>query len=172
MTFNYIADSFVSFALYADVVQRDARLFEANEALSEADIDGLLALSAQRILNKIQVSDWWRQYMFARDSSLQNDIRSVPAVNPTKIDGRIQDFKDLNVFYCLAEYILPGVADFSKERSGFDSAEVVKIHFYRDAYNDLFKEIYEAGDWYDFNGDTNISKSEKQPTLMNRVRIR
>ena len=60
MAFNYIDDTFVSFAVYADVVQRDARLFESNEGLTESVVNAALAASSQRILSQIRASGWWR----------------------------------------------------------------------------------------------------------------
>lgn len=168
MAFNYTDDTFVSFAVYADVVQRDARLFESNEGLTESEVNALLVKSSERILSKIRASDWWRQYTLSRDSSLNNDVRKVPVVDPDKIDYRHQEFIDLNVYHTLAEYILPTVADFGNETS----AEVVKIAFYRDQYNNQLKDILEAGDWYDFDGDATIEVEEKQPTRVNLVRVR
>jgi len=167
MTFNFIDNSFVSFASYADVVQRDARLFESNEALTQEVVAELLALSAQRILSKIQADSWWKDYNFKRDASLNYDVRLLPTVDPTKIDSREQEFKDLNVFYCFSAYLLPSVADFSSETS-----EVVKINYYRDEYAALYKETLEAGDWYNFDGIAGISVADKQPSLRNRVRVR
>jgi hypothetical protein len=168
MAFNYTDDEFVSFAEYADVVQRDARLFESNEGLTEQVVVQALTASSQKILAKIRASDWWREYTLSRDSSLNNDVRNVPVVDPDKIDYRHQEFIDLNVYSALAEYLLPKVADFGNETS----AEVVKIGFYRDAATVQFKELLEAGDWYDFSGDGNITVDEKKPTRLNLVRVR
>ena len=168
MAFNYTEDTFVSFAVYADVVQRDARLFESNEGLTESVVNAALAKSAEKILSKIRASSWWREYTLSRDSSLQNDVRNVPVVNPDNIDYREQEFKDLNIYTALAEYLLPQVADFGNETS----AEVVKIKFYNDAATAQFKEILEAGDWYDFNSSGTIELTEKAPAKLNLVRIR
>lgn len=169
MAFNYNGSTFVSFAVYADVVQRDSRLFEANEVINDSTlVNNLLALSSQRLLTKIKNTDWWQEYNFKRDSSLQRDLRRVPDVNPDKIDGMQQEFKDLNIYHSLSEYILPRVADFGNETS----AEVIKIKHYSDQFEVLFKEIIEAGSWYDYSGDNTIVYTETEPSITNRVRTR
>lgn len=168
MAFNYIDDTFVSFAVYADVVQRDARLFESNEGLTESVVNAALTASSQRILSQIRASGWWRDYTLSRDSSLNNDVRNVPAVDPDKIDGSEQQFKDLNIYSAMSAYLLPKVADFGNETS----AEVVKIAFYRDAFAEQFKELIEDGSWYDFSGDGTITTDEKAPSKLNLIRIR
>lgn len=168
MTFYYNNQTFQSFAVYADVTARDSRFFEANEGMTEQVVNPLLAQSTQRILSQIKNTDWWKNYQFNRDASLKHDLRLVPNVNPANIKGKEQEFIDLNIYFCLAEYLLPRVADFGNETS----AEVVKIKFYRDAYNNLFNEVIESGDWYDFDADGSIETSEKSPTFTNRVRTR
>ena len=168
MAFNYNDTTFVSFADYADVTVRDQRFFEANEGFTELDVVDLLKQSSNRILNKLRSSDWWKEYNFSRNSALNNDVRLIPAVNPDNIDGREQEFKDLNIYHCLYEYLLPKVADFGNPQS----AEMEKIKFYKEAFEDLYKEIIEAGDWYDYNSDHTITTSEKQPSKVNLVRVR
>ena len=168
MAFYYINSTFQSFAVYADVTARDSRFFEANEGMTETVVNQLLAQSSQRILTQLKNTDWWRQYQFDRDTSLKHDLRLVPNVNPDNIKAKEQEFKDLNIYFAMAEYLLPRVADFGNETS----AEVIKIQFYRDAYNNLFKEVVESGDWYDFDSDGSVETTEKSPTFTNRVRTR
>ena len=168
MAFYYINSTFQSFAVYADVTARDSRFFEANEGMTDTVVNPLLSQSSQRILTQLKNTDWWKNYQFDRDSSLKHDLRLVPNVNPDNIKGKEQEFKDLNIYFCMAEYLLPRVADFGNETS----AEVVKIQFYRDAYNNLFKEVVESGDWYDFDADGSVETTEKSPTFTNRVRTR
>ena len=168
MTFYYNNQTFQSFAVYADVSARDSRFFEANEGMTDTVVNPLLAQSSQRILTQLKNTDWWKNYQFDRDVSLKHDLRLVPVVNPSNIKGKEQEFKDLNIYFCMAEYLLPKVADFGNETS----AEVVKIQFYRDAYNNLFKEVIESGDWYDFDADGTVETTEKSPTFTNRVRTR
>lgn len=157
-----------SFAEYQDVVDRDQRLFESNEGLTETVIEDALIRASERLLVRIRSSDWWKAYQFKRDASLKNDIRLVPSVNAAKIKARKADFTDLCVYLALAEYILPRVADFSNQ----DSAEVQKIKYYDDKSEKLLQELIEAGDWYDFAGDGIINTSDIAPSRQNLVRVR
>ncbi len=157
-----------SFAEYQDVVDRDQRLFESNEGLTEIVIEDALIRASERLLVRIRSSDWWKDYQFKRDAILKNDIRLVPPVNAAKIIARKADFTDLCVYLALAEYILPRVADFSNQ----DSAEVQKIKYYDDKSEKLLTELIEAGDWYDFAGDGTINTSDIAPSRQNLVRVR
>ena len=168
MAFNYSGNTFVSFANYADVTVRDQRFFEANEGFTQLDVNDLLAQASQRILSQIRNTEWWSKYQFTRNTGLNYDARLLPAVNPDNIKYREQDFKDLNVYFCMAEYLLPRVADFGNETS----AEVVKIKFYKDQYLALFKELIEAGNWYDYDADGTVETAEREPTRLNLVRVR
>ena len=168
MAFNYNNQTFVSFAVYADVTARDQRFFEANEGFTSTDVNLLLAQASQRILTQIKNTDWYREGAFTSDPSLKMDLRLLPNVDPDNILTKEQEFKDLNIYFAMSEYLLPKVADFGNETS----AEVVKIKFYQDAYNKLFKEVIEAGDWYDFSGNGTIVTDEKIPNRINRVRTR
>jgi hypothetical protein len=168
MSFNFNNSTFISFALYADVTERDQTLFQANEDLTESVVNGMLAKASQRILSQIKNDDWWQEYQFKRNTSLSNDPRQLPDVDPAKIKRREQEFKDLNIYFALSEYLLPRVADFGIETS----AEVAKIKFYKDQYNTLFKEIIQSGDFYDFSGDGTVSTTERMPVKINLVRSR
>jgi hypothetical protein len=168
MAFIKTNTRFISFASYDDVVQRDSRLFESNEGLDVTRVEDNLILASQTILDRIRVTDWWKDYQFSREPSLNYDMRLLPYVNPLLIQSREQTFTDLAVFMVFADYILPSVADFGNETS----AEVQKIKYYTDRYNDTFKEIIEAGDWYDFSNNGTITADERAPSLQNRVRIR
>lgn len=168
MAFVKTSTRFISFAAYEDVIQRDSRLFEANEGLSQIEIEDYLILATNSILDKIRATDWWRSYQFDRNPGLNNDPRLLPEVDALRILYRQQAFTDLAVFMVFADYILPSVADFGNETS----AEVQKIKFYKDRYNEVFKEIIEAGDWYDFSNNGTISVDERAPNRLNLVRIR
>ena len=168
MSFNYQDSSFVSFAVTSEVADRDQRLFEVNEDLTTETVDKLLAQASQRILTQIRNTDWWRDYQFERNASLNNDVRKLPSVNPDNIIAREQEFKDLNIYFALADYVYPRVADFGNET---DSG-VTKIKFYKDQYDSLFRELIESGDWYDFSADGNISTDEVKPVKLNLVRVR
>jgi len=168
MAFIFSGKNFISFASFDDLVNRDSRLFDSNEGLTEDKVSDYLVQASQSILDKIRASEWWREYQFKRNPSIKNDIRSLPAVAPMQILARKQAFTDVCVFLCFADYILPDVADFGNETS----AEVQKIKFYRERWEDTFKEILEAGDWFDFSANGSISVDEIAPSRQNRVRIR
>ena len=164
--FIYSYKTFVSFATYEDVTQRDSRVFEANEDLTESEVNDYLEQASQRILTQIRNTDWWKDYQ-RRQANIV-DPRLLPAVNPDYIIARTQEFKDLNVYFALQEYIFPSIADFGNP----DSAEIAKIKFYKDQYNVLFQEVIESGDWYDFSEDGTIDTADKMPATVNRVRVR
>lgn len=168
MAFYTSGTRFISFATYDDVVMRDSRLFESNEILTEAVTDDLLEIASQRILTTLKNTDWWREYNFSRNTALKNDLRLIPVIDPFNIDGLEQEFKDLNVYLCLSEYLLPRVADFGNP----ESAEVEKIKHYADRYTQMLQAIIEDGSWYDYSGDGTISTDEKAPSRTNRVRTR
>lgn len=168
MAFRFSGTTFISFATYDDLIQRDQRLFEANENLTEEVIDDFLKSAAARVLTQIRNTDWWREYAFGQDASLNRDLRLLPSVNASYIKSRQTEFKDLNIYFAFSEYILPYVADFGNP----ESAEVKKINHYRDNYNKLFIEVIESGDWYDFDGDDTIELTEKSPNKQLLVRVR
>jgi len=168
MSFNYNNSTFVSFAVTSELDDRDQRLFESNEGLTTEIVDGLLAQASQRILTQFRNTDWWKQYQFGNNSALHNDVRMLPSVDPAKIKAREQEFKDMNIYFALAEYIYPRVADFGNETD----AGMVKIKFYRDQYTALFEEVLQSGDWYDFDGDATVEVNEKRPSRLNLVRVR
>lgn len=166
MAFNYNSGNFISFATFEEAVARDQRFFESNEGFTNAQVTDQLAQASQRILTKIKSTDWWRDYQFARDPSLKSDVRRLPDVDPDRIIQSQQDFKDLNIYFAFAEYLMPRAADFSNE------ADVNKINFYKDQYTALFKELIEDGSWYDFNADGTVEITERAPSRVNLVRVR
>jgi hypothetical protein len=168
MSFIISGNTFRSFAEYQNVLDRDQRLFESNEGLTDEVVEDMLIRASERLLVRIRATDWWRNYQFKRNTALKNDVRLVPPVNPLKIITRKADFTDLCVFLALAEYILPKVADFANQ----DSAEVQKIKYYEDRSEKLFNEIIEAGDWYDFAGDGTVNTTDIEPSRLNLVRVR
>lgn len=168
MAFIFSGIRFISFATYEDVLQRDQRILEANESLTQTKIEDYLIAASQRMLTQIKLTDWWQDYCFDQNPALKRDVRLVPAVNPKQIKSSLQNFVDMNVYFALKEYIYPAVADFGNP----ESAEVAKIKFYTDQYNVLFKETIEDGSWYDFSANGTIEVSERSPNLQNRVRQR
>jgi len=158
-----------SFAEYQDVLDMDQRLFENNEGLTDDIVEDLLTKSTQRILYAIKYTDWWRDlYLQETVSPSFTSASDVPDVNPNQILVRQQDFTYLCVFYALYYFILPKIADFSKE----DNAERAKIGFYQQKYQMLFEELINVGDWYDILNQGSITASEKKPGAMRLHRTR
>jgi hypothetical protein len=169
MAFIRNGNTTVSFAEYQDVVDADQRLFEANEGLSDDIVEAFLVRATERILVQIRASDWWRDlYLRKTTNPLFNTRADVPALDVNRIAARQSDFTDLCVFYALWYYILPKIADFSRE----DNAERAKIGYYTGKYQSLFDELINAGDWYDFDNSGTISTDEKMPGNYALKRIR
>jgi hypothetical protein len=159
----------ISFAEFQDVVDKDSRLFEANEGLSDDAVETQLVRATERILSKLRASSWWKSYYINRDlTTVYNTVADIPAVNPNRIKGRVNDFTDLCVYTALAEYILPSIADFGNE----DSAERAKMSYYIQRSEALFGELITAGDWYDFDNDNTVESGEKSPGFYNIKRVR
>jgi len=176
MAFILSSGNVIAFAEYADVIDTDQRLFEANEGIAVAnDIEDLTTKATNRILQLIRNTAWWKRYYLVEGNSAQrtatqtnNGYVDAPLPNPNLILGRRVDFTDLCVYFTLYEYLLPKVADFSSQ----DNAEVVKIGVYRTKFDKLFMELIDDGTWYDFDASGTITKSEKMPTRSNLVRVR
>ena len=170
MAFIQQGTTVYSFAEYQDVVDRDQRLFEANEGLTQDVIEDLLIRSTERILELIRATEWWASYFLARDTSgtVINTRADIPALNAALILLRKNDFTDLCVYYALYTYILPKIANFGEEAN----AEVEKMGYYNQKYDSLFDELIRAGDWYDFNNSGTVTSSDKQPGIRNLRRVR
>ena len=173
MAFILSGGNVISFAEYEDVTAIDQRLFEANEGFTDVIVEDALIKSTTRILNKIKASDWWKGYYIRQtggsDSSIYTTTSiSVPAPVGVKIITRKDEFTDMCVYFALSEYLYPKVADFGNT----DSAERQKIGFYDEKYRQMFKDLLEAGDWYDFSGNGTIAALEKAPSRQNLVRQR
>ena len=158
-----------SFASYQDVVDRDQRLFEVNEGLTEDILIPILKRTTERILSMFRSSTWWKDYYRNRDSTIVYlTDADIPALDANKVLDRKNDFTDLCVYQSLAEYVLPKVADFGSE----DNAERQKMAYYVQKADKLFMELVKAGDWYDFDDSGTISTSEKSPGVVNLKRVR
>lgn len=170
MPFLYDGDGMViSMAEYQDVLDQDQRLFEANEGLTDDVVEPLLARSTDRIMSLIRATDWWRDlYIQKFPNPVYTSSADVPQVDPNKIIARQHDFNELTVMYCLWNYLLPKVADFSKE----DNAERAKIGYYQGKYQFLFDELINAGDWYDIDASGTVESREKFPGNYALKRIR
>jgi len=173
MAFILSGSTVTSFAEYEDVTAIDQRLFEANEGFTEVIVEDALVKSTTRILNKIKGSDWWRSYYLQQSGGSNQNIFtstliSVPVPVGAQIEARKDEFTDMCVYFALSEYLYPKVADFGNT----DSAERQKIGFYEEKFRQMFKDLLEAGDWYDFNDGGTISAAEKAPSRQNLVRVR
>jgi hypothetical protein len=173
MAFIQSNGTVISFAEYEDVTAIDQRLFEANEGFTDVIVEDALEKATTRILNKIKSSDWWRSYYVRQTAGSDTSIYtstgiSVPAPVGAKIIARRDEFTDMCVYFALSEYLYPKVADFGNT----DSAERQKIGFYDEKYRQMFKDLLEAGDWYDFSGNGTIAALEKSPSRQNLVRVR
>lgn len=168
MAFIIENDTVTSFAEYQDVVDRDQRLFSANEGLTDDVVEPLLIRATERILTKLRASEWWRSYYLSRSGSSINTVADIPALDPNKIKERLNDFTDLCVYFALNEYILPTIADFGND----DDEERKKMGYYAGKAESLYGELITAGDWYDFDNDNVISSNEKSPGQINLKRVR
>ncbi len=173
MAFINSGGNVISFAEYEDVTAIDQRLFEANEGFTDVIVEDALEKATTRILNKIKSSDWWRSY-YVRQSAGSNPniytstLIDVPAPDPNKIKARQDEFTDMCVYFTLSEYLYPKIADFGNA----DSAERQKIGFFDEKFRVMFKDLLEAGDWYDFNAGGTVTNTEKAPSRQNLVRQR
>jgi hypothetical protein len=150
------------------VIQKDQRLFDSNEGLSDEIIEASLARATERILTKLRASDWWVSYYVDRSNSSFNTVADIPALDANRIKARQNDFTDLCVFTAMAENILPIIADFGNN----DSAERQKMGYYAQRADALYGELITAGDWYDFDNNNTIASSEKSPGQYNLKRVR
>ena len=164
MAFIDDGTTIISFAEYKDVFARDQRLFDTNESLSEDVVEPLLIRGTERILDKIRSTPWWVSYCVKQGASYSN----IPQVDPTRIKARENDFTDLCVYWALAEFILPLIADFGTE----DNAERQKMGYYTQKSQELLNELISAGDWYDFNDDGSIATKEIDHGVINLKRVR
>lgn len=150
MAFITAGTTFYSYAEYQDVLDKDMRLFEANEGINDVDdIEDLLIKSSARI-----------------NSLISNALGVV--IDPLLVLGRQDDFTDLTVYHTLYEYLLPKVADFGED----DNAERVKIDFYQTKFNLLYDELLKDGGWYDSNEDATVDQNEYSSNYQRLRRVR
>lgn len=168
MAFITDNNTVISFAEHGDVVNRDIRLFESNESLTDDVVENLLIRATERILSKIRSSSWWGSYYLSRSTTGIRTSADIPALDVDRIIARQNDFTDLCVYTALGEFILPLVADFGSE----DNAERQKMGYYTQKADTLLSELLSAGDWYDFDDDATIQSDEKQPGQINLKRVR
>jgi len=171
----------ISFAEYTDVLQKDQRLLEANEIQVPAEsgfadktefIEDMLSKSTSRILLKIKASTWWQSYN-NYVGNIINDLNNLPNVNANLIDpsnklGRQQQFTDMCVYYCLAQYLLPLIADFGNE----ENSTFAKINYYDAKFTDIYNELISIADWYDYDNSGTVDADEKAITYFQTRRTR
>lgn len=168
MAFIVESGNTISFAEYDDVVARDSRVIENNEALTDDVVEDQLIRATERILSKIRVSQWWVSYYRNNSGASIRTAADIPAPSADKIKSSVNDFTDLCVYTALAEFILPKVADFGNE----DDAERAKMGYYANKAEELLIELISTGDWYDFDDDDTITSLEKEPGKINLKRVR
>jgi hypothetical protein len=172
MAFIYYNSTVLSFATSDDLDALDKRLFEQNEGLDANYIQDQLIRSTVRILELLRSTPWWKSYFVARNTGAGsvtiNTVADIPPLDPNRIRARQPDFTDLCCYYGLYNYILPYIADFSKD----DSAERKKMAYYQQKYDLLFGELIVAGDWYDFDNSLTIDSADKEPGVWNLRRVR
>jgi|TARA_B110000977_G_scaffold143597_1_gene182341 hypothetical protein len=168
MAFIVESGNTISFAEYDDVLSRDSRVIENNEALTDDVVEEQLIRATERVLSKIRVSQWWVDYYRNISGVTISSAADIPAPTAGKIKSSTNDFTDLCVYTALAEFILPKVADFGNP----DDAERAKMGYYANKAEQLFLELITIGDWYDFDNDNTISSSEKQIGRINLKRVR
>lgn len=171
MAFITQGSTFYSFADYDDVAQIDSRLFQANEGLTQDDVEAALIRSTTKILDLLRNTDWWKSFYISKEGFLNVIVEqaiSVPALDPFYIRARQGDFTDMTVYHTLSVYLLPRVADFGNP----DSAERQKIGFYDEKFRKTFDELINDGDWYDFDNSGTITAADKYPFPVNLRRAR
>lgn len=104
--------------------------------------------------------DWWpranyRQYDISRGSftSMNADLL---------VDSQ---WKRSAVYHVLAYYIYPRLSTFSPEGDVY----MEKMQYYKDKFKEEFNLCLKLGVSYDYNGDSTIQDSEKQPVHFNRL---
>lgn len=162
MAFYYENSSVVSFAEASDVEDADQRIFNANESLTEDVVLIGVKRATERILSRMKSSSWWKKMNSSTTTA------TLPDVDADLIINRQQDFTDLCVFIALADYILPGSADFADP----DSAERQKMEYYSTRAESLFVELLTLNDFYDFDSSGAIEDDEATTTIYTLKRVR
>ena len=166
MAFIVESGTVTSFAEYTDVVTKDQIIFDNNEGLTDDYVEDALIRATERILLQIKNTEWW-QSLYTRHTGSVNRL-DIPSPVGIKIIDRTEDFTDLCIYKALSDYILPAVADFGDE----NNAERQKMGYYKNRETELFMELIQSGDWYDFDGDDTIQTDEKQRGYIALKRVR
>ena len=156
----------ISFAEFTDVTSRDQRLFDNNESLTLDFVEDALERTTSRLLENIKTTEWWQRSYGVHNGSVNR--LDIPAPDADKILGRHSDFTDLCVYRALADYILPAVADFGDP----ENAERQKVGYYENRATQLYLELVNSGDWYDFDNDGTVQTDEKSRGHIALKRVR
>lgn len=166
MAFILSGTTVISYAEAVDVRDKDQRLFESNEinfsdapdapATLDDYLEDITTKSTARINQKIRASARWREYLGYAGSGYSS-LNDLPQFNPDLIVNRKSDFTDMCCYYALKEYLYAKIADFGNP----ESPEVQKIKYFEQKFNDLFVELMDMMDWYDFDGDGTVQQDER-----------
>jgi len=166
----------ISYCEAEDIRSTDQRVFEANEfdisnvpdspATVDDYIEDLATRATARINEKIRASHQWRQYLGYIGETVPAD--AIPPFDSNHIQKRKADFTDMCASYTLKEYILPRIADFGNP----ESSEVQKIKYHDVRFSDIFEELMQILDWYDFDGDGTVTEAESRIRTTRRRRTR
>ena len=177
MAFIVVGGNTISFAEASDIRNIDQRVFEGNEInFSDAGtgattldeyLDDLCERSTTRILQSLKASTWWQSYNAYVGNPI-NSLNALPNVDPNLIINRQSAFTDMTVYYCLKEYLLPKIANFADA----EGADIQKITYYENKFNDLFNELTSLADWYDYDNSGTVEADEKALTYFRTRRSR
>ncbi|MDB4337163.1 hypothetical protein N9991_00275 [bacterium] len=156
----------ISFAEFTDVTARDQRLFDNNESLTLDFVEDALERTTSRLLENIKTTEWWQRSYGTHNGSVNR--LDIPPPDADRIKSRQTDFTDLCVYRALADYILPAVADFGDP----ENAERQKMGYYENRATQLYLELVNSGDWYDFDDDGTVQTDEKSRGYMSLKRVR
>ena len=167
MAFIVESSNTISFAEFSDVTAKDVRLFDSNESLTDDSVEDALIRCTSRILDNIRTTEWWQNLYTQHTTGSVNRI-DIPRPDADKIIDRQDDFTDLCVYWALADYILPSIADFGDAESN----ERQKMGYYRNRADRLFQELVNSGDWYDLDNDGIVQTDEKRRGNLHLKRVR
>jgi len=111
-------------------------------------------------INRLLEIKWWprasyRQYDITRGTYANINVTLL-------VDNQ---WKRAAVFHVLAHYIYPRLSTFSPEGDVYRE----KMEYYRAKFEEEFDLCLRQGVQYDYNADSTIEESEKQPVHFNRL---
>ena len=111
-------------------------------------------------INRLIEIDWWprasyRQYDITRGTYANINVELL-------VDSQ---WKRAAVYHVLAYYIYPRLSTFSPEGDVY----MEKMQYYKDKFKEELDLCFRQGVRYDYNEDSTIQDSEKQPVHFNRL---